>query len=80
MRVHIWQQVFYKTSSGWINPVSNSKYVENQISEAMSYAKIKGVAGVHLDYLRYNENAYKTSGGVDAINDLVKKLVMLFMV
>ena len=75
MRVHIWQQVYYTSSEGWVNPVSGgSSYLEKQINEALSYAKIKGVAGVHFDYLRYNGNAYKTSGAADAINNFVKKV------
>ena len=74
MRVHIWQQVYYTSSDGWTDPVKGgSSYLEKQVNEALSYAKIKGVAGVHFDYLRYNGNAYKTSGGSDAINNFVKK-------
>ena len=75
MRVHIWQQVYYTSSDGWVDPVKGgSGYLEKQINEALSYTKIKGVAGVHFDYLRYNGNAYKTSGGTAAISDFIKKV------
>lgn len=71
IRVHIWEQVF-KTEDGWTNPIKdgsiNSKYLNQKISEAMDYAKIKGVSGIHLDYLRYNGVA------VDAINQFVKQV------
>ena len=71
IRVHIWEQVF-KTEDGWTNPIKdgsiNSKYLNQKISEAMDYAKIKGVSGIHLDYLRYNGAA------VDAINQFVKQV------
>ena len=45
------------------------------ITEAKNYASVPGVAGVHLDYLRYPGTAYKTTGGVEAINKFVLLLV-----
>jgi len=75
IRVHIWMQAFYDGS--WINPVSggspNTAYFTKVINEAKSYAKIKGVAGIHFDYLRYPGTAYKTSGGTAAITQFVKQ-------
>ena len=71
IRVHIWEQVF-KTENGWTNPIKdgsiNSKYLNQKISEAMDYAKLKGVSGIHLDYLRYNGAASS------AINQFVKQV------
>ena len=77
IRVHIWMQSF--NDGGWINPVKdgqvNQKYFNEKIAEAESYAAVKGVAGIHLDYLRYPGNAYKTTGGTEAINTFVKQIV-----
>ena len=77
IRVHIWMQSFY--DGEWINPVKdgqvNQKYFNEKIAEAESYAAVKGVAGIHLDYLRYPGNAYKTTGGTEAINTFVKQIV-----
>ena len=76
--VHIWVQAFYD-SNGWVNPVKNgvknSAYFNKKIKEIKSYASVKGVAGIHLDYLRYPGTAYKTHGGTAAINSFVKKTV-----
>ena len=76
MRVHIWMQAFY--DGDWINPVKNGApnqaFFNQKITEAKKYAKVKGVSGVHIDYLRYPGNAYKTSGGTSAINEFVKQV------
>ena len=75
IRVHIWMQTFY--DGGWINPVSNGKpntaYFNQVINEALGYAKISGVAGIHFDYMRYPGNAYETSGGTAAITQFIKQ-------
>ena len=74
IRVHIWMQAFYDGS--WVNPATaGSSFINKKINEAVSYAKLNGVAGVHLDYIRYPGNAYKTSGGTDAVSNFVKKVV-----
>ena len=74
MRVHIWMQTFYDGS--WINPVKsgspNTAYFNQVISEAKEYAAIKGVEGIHFDYMRYPGTAYKTSGGTEAISQFAK--------
>lgn len=70
--VHIWMQCFY--DGEWINPVTNSSIISEKVNEAKKYASINGVKGVHLDYLRYPGNAYKTSGSADAITDFVRKV------
>ena len=76
IRVHIWMQAFY--NGGWINPVKSGSYNQaffnQKIAEAKKYANVKGVAGVHIDYLRYPGNAYQTSKGTAAINEFVKQI------
>lgn len=78
IKVHIWMQTFYENGK-WINPVKNgapyTSYFNKKINEAVKYASMKGVAGVHFDYLRYPGNAYKTTGGTAAINTFIKQAV-----
>lgn len=73
IRVHIWMQAFYRNGE-WINPAT-TKLTNTILQEAKTYAAIKGVAGIHFDYLRYPGNAYKTSGGTEAINKFVQLAV-----
>ena len=77
IKVHIWMQAFYD-GGDWVNPVKsgspNQAFFNKKITEAKKYANIKGVAGVHVDYLRYPGTAYKTSGGTEAINEFVKQI------
>ena len=78
MRVHIWMQTFYDGS--WHNPVKNgaadTTLFNKIIAEAKKYAAIKGVAGIHFDYMRYSgvgsNAAYKTTGGTDAVSQFAK--------
>lgn len=76
IKVHLWMQVFY-SSSGWKNPVSggkiNMKLINSKVKEAKKYAKIKGISGVHFDYIRYPGNAHKFKNSVKAVNTFVKK-------
>lgn len=76
IRVHIWMQCFYDGS--WINPVKNGEpdyeLFNEIIDEALDYASIPGVAGIHLDYIRYPGTAYKTSGGTEAISTFVQMI------
>ena len=76
IRVHIWMQTFHYGST-WINPVKNGapNYAEFDkiINKAKHYASIKGVSGIHFDYLRYPGNAYKTKGSTNAISTFVKR-------
>lgn len=76
MKVHIWMQVFY--NGKWISPINSDgsfkySYMKKQIALAKSYAKIKGVAGIHLDYVRFGGTAYRYDDSVKAINYFVKK-------
>lgn len=70
INVHIWVQCFY--NGEWQNPKTTN--LTNKLKEIKKYAAIEGVYGIHLDYLRYPGNAYKTSGGADAITNFVKKV------
>ena len=74
LKVHIWMQIFYNGS--WINPVKdgvpNAVLFDEKIGRAQSYARISGVAGIHLDYVRYPGTAYKTPGGADAVSEFVR--------
>ena len=74
IRVHIWMQAFYDGS--WINPVSDGVYnkdiFNSRIAEAEEYANLKGVSGIHLDYLRYPGTAYKHNGGTEAISEFTR--------
>lgn len=76
IRVHIWMQTFHHDST-WINPVKNGapnyKEFDKIIKKAKYYSSLKGVSGIHFDYLRYPGNAYKTKGSTNAISTFVKK-------
>ena len=76
--VHIWMQVFY-TGGKWISATNGDgsykySFFNSKIKEAKEYANLKGVAGVHLDYLRFPGTAYKHANGAEAINYFTKKL------
>lgn len=70
INVHIWMQCFY--DGDWINPARSN--LTSKIKEAKKYAGMKNVKGVHLDYLRYPGDAYKTKGGADAVTEFVSKI------
>lgn len=76
IKVHLWMQVFYK-SNKWQNPIKNGKIdyslIKTKVKEAKSLAKVKGISGVHFDYIRYPGNAYKYDGAVKAVNYFTKK-------
>ena len=70
IHVHIWMQCFYNGS--WINPKTTD--LTDKINEARRYADMQGVYGVHLDYLRYPGNAYKTDGATEAVNNFARNV------
>ncbi len=77
IKVHLWMQVCY-SGGKWVSPVKNDgsfKYgfIKQKIKEAKKYAKIKGVDGVHFDYMRYGGTAHKHKNAVESINYIVKK-------
>lgn len=76
IKVHLWMQVFYN-SGKWQNPVKKGKIdydlINSKVKLAKSYANVKGVAGIHFDYLRYPGNAYKFNNSVNAVNYFTKQ-------
>lgn len=77
MKVHLWMQVCYNNGK-WVRPVnkdSSIKYsfLKSKIKEAKKYAKIKGVDGIHFDYVRYGGTAHLYKNPEKAINYFVKK-------
>ncbi|OQD58827.1 hypothetical protein MBBAR_8c00530 [Methanobrevibacter arboriphilus JCM 13429 = DSM 1125] len=89
-KIHIWFTTFYNaTSNKWTNPIIESSKTLNQayfnkvISRAKYYAGISGVAGIHLDYLRYPGTSGNNASifhydngknGADAITEFVRQL------
>ena len=75
LNVHVWMQAFY--NGKWINPVKDGAPDKNlfdeKIARALSHARIPGVAGIHLDYVRYPGTAFKTPGGTDAVSEFVRQ-------
>lgn len=77
MKVHIWIQIFY--DGKWIKPLKKDgsldyTMMKKKVAKAVYYAKIKGVAGVHMDYVRFGGTAHKYDNSVKAINYFVKKV------
>ncbi|MBR1611151.1 MAG: Ig-like domain repeat protein, partial [Methanobrevibacter sp.] len=77
IKVHLWMQVFYTTAGGWKNPIKKGKLnynlLNSKVKEAKTLAKVKGVAGVHFDYVRYPGNAFQYKNSIKAVNYFVKK-------
>ena len=67
-------QIF--NTGDWISPVKNgtadTDYFNYKIEEAKRYAKLEGVSGIQMDYIRYEGNAYKDPNGTAAISQFVK--------
>ena len=70
IHVHIWVQCFY--DGEWHNPKTTD--LTDKINEIKSYAGMSDVYGIHLDYVRYTGNAYKTTGGTEAVTQFVKQV------
>ena len=78
IKVHIWMQICY-SGGKWVSPVNKDNtfkysFINKKIKEAKRYAKIKGVDGIHLDYIRFGGTAHNYKTSTDAINYLVKKI------
>ena len=76
IKVHLWMQLCY--NGKWVSPVKNNgdfkyDFMNSKIRQAVNYAKIKGVDGVHFDYMRYGGTAHKHKNAVESINYMVKK-------
>lgn len=72
INIHIWMQCLY--DGEWINPVKTPSIINKKVKEAQKYSKIPGVKGIHLDYIRYPGNAYKTEKAAETITNMVKKI------
>lgn len=70
IKTHVWVQCFY--DGKWIDPTKMD--LNKKRKEIQKYANIEGVYGIHLDYLRYPGNAYKTSNGTSTITNFVKNV------
>ena len=75
LSIHIWMQAFYYGE--WINPVKDGVpdlgLFDEKIKRAQSYARIRGVSGIHFDYVRYPGTAYKTPGGAAAVSEFARQ-------
>ncbi len=77
MKVHLWMQVCY-SGGKWIRPMNKDgtlKYgfLNQKIAEAKKYAKIKGIDGIHFDYVRFGGTAHLYKNPEKSINYFIKK-------
>lgn len=76
IKVHLWMQVFYKSNT-WKLPIKGGQidydFINSKVKEAKTLAKVKGVAGIHFDYIRFPGNAYKYDNAIKAVNHFTKK-------
>ncbi|MBR4171738.1 MAG: hypothetical protein IKR48_08815 [Kiritimatiellae bacterium] len=77
IKVHIWLQAFY--TGRWVNPVKkgapNLVLFGRILAHAKQCARIRGVGGIHFDYMRCGGLAYKTPGSTEAITRFAKYAV-----
>lgn len=75
IKTHLWVQVFYENGK-WINPIKKGKInydlIKSKITQVKKFAKVKGISGIHFDYLRFPGTAYKYKYGVKAVNYFTK--------
>lgn len=77
MKVHIWMQVCYNGGK-WVRPINEKNqikysFLNKRIRQAKSYAKIKGVDGIHFDYVRFGGTAHYYKDPGRAINYFMRK-------
>ena len=77
IKVHLWMQICY-SGGKWVRPVNKDgsikySFLNKKIKEAKSYAKIRGVDGIHFDYVRFGGTAHLYKTSAKAINYFVKK-------
>lgn len=77
IKVHLWMQVCY-SGGKWVRPIdSHNKvkysFLNKKVAEAKRYAKIKGVDGIHFDYVRFGGTAHLYKDPNRAINYFSKK-------
>lgn len=68
IKVHIWLNCFH-TTNGWIHPHTNEGNLRKKevLANIVKYLDFYQpyVHGIHLDYLRYQKNAFNTPGGYE---------------
>jgi hypothetical protein len=73
---HIWTQIFWTSATGWELPIENgtqnTEFFTQKIDELNRYAQLKGLAGIHMDYLRYSGSADSSDEGKKAITEFVR--------
>ena len=77
VKIHPWVGIFYKNGK-WLNPVNkdgsfNQKLFNSRINLVLQFAKIKGIGGINLDYLRYPAN-YGSTKKIAAVNEFTRQL------
>ena len=77
MKVHLWMQVCYSNGK-WVRPINKDNkikygFLNGKIREAKRYAKIKGVDGIHFDYMRFGGTAHLYKNPNRGMNYFVKK-------
>ena len=77
IKVHLWVQICY-SGGKWVSPVNKDHtlkygFMNRKIAEAKKYSKIKGVDGIHFDYIRFGGTAHKYKTSKEAINYFIKK-------
>lgn len=77
IKVHLWMNVC-SNGEDWVSPVNKDNtfkywFINKKVREALSYAKMPGVDGVHLDYIRFGGTAHNYKTATQAINYIVKK-------
>lgn len=81
IKVHIWINCFHTTTDGWIQAhttegETRKKEVLNNITQYLKTYQ-PHIQGIHLDYIRYQKDAYNTPGGYENaannITDFIKQ-------
>ena len=77
MKVHLWMQICY-SGGKWVRPMNKDGsvrygFLNQKIAEAKKYAKIKGIDGIHFDYIRFGGTAHLYKDPEKGINYFVKK-------
>ena len=77
IKVHLWMQVCC-VGEKWTRPIDDNNkikysFLNKKIKEAKKYAKIKGVDGIHFDYVRFGGTAHLYKDPNRAINYFMKK-------
>ena len=80
INVHIWTQIFYEGT--WVKPLNdgviNQEFFDEKIKELEIYANTPGVAGIHLDYIRYSgsdfdDNSEDYTERMEAVSEFVRQ-------